>query len=157
MVKNVNLDEFEKLWNDLGKTEEGATKCYIIGAIEYANGNNDGEKMCAITLPKNYLNAKGLLGKTEKYRLNHMREDPNTPKSYLGGTVENGYEYSYDNDVVSLPQSKKGEKESKIFIQSGGKDNPTPVQLKKNKDGYWKLFNASSIATGVKRIQDDDF
>jgi hypothetical protein len=58
---------------------------------------------------------------------------------------------------VALPQSKKGEKESKIFMQSGGKDNPTPVQLKKNKEGYWKLFNASSIATGVKRIQDDDF
>ena len=133
MVKNVNLDEFEKMWNELGKTEEGAIKCYIIGAIEYANGNNDGENMCAMTLPMNYLNEKGLLGKTEKYRLNHMREVPNTPKSYLGGTVENAYDYSYDNVIVALPQSKRGEKEGKIFIQSGGKDNPTPVQLKKIK------------------------
>ena len=153
----MNLSEFEKLWEKLGTTEEGATKCYIIGAMEYINGNDDGEKMCAMTLPKPYLNVNGLLGNTEKYRLNHMKEYPNTPKSYLGGTPENGYEYSYDNDIVALPKSKKGEKASKIFIQSGGKDNPTPVELKKNKHGYWKLFNASSIATGVKKFEDDDF
>ncbi len=153
----MNLAEFEKLWNKIGKNEEGATKCYIIGAIEYANGNDDGEKMVAMTVPKTYLNIKKLLGRTEKYRLNHMRESPNNPKSYLGGTVENDYKYSYDNDIVALPQSKKGPKKSKIFIQSGGKDFPTPITLKKNKFGYWKLFNASSIATGVKKKQDDDF
>jgi len=113
--------------------------------------------MAAIALPKNHLNAKGAPGQSEQYLLDHMKEDPNIPKSYLGGTTDNGYSSSYDNEIIALPQSKKGEKESKIFIQSGGKDNPTPVQLKKNKFGIWKLFNTSSIATGVKKIQDDDF
>ena len=154
----MDLNEFEKMWNKLGKTEEGATKCYIIAAMEHVNGNKDGAKMAAMTLPKPHLNKSGLPGSSEKYLLDHMKEEGgNTPKSYLGGTVDNGYDYSYDNNITALPQSKKGDKESKIFIQSGGKDNPTPVQLKKNKDGYWKLFNTSSIGTGVKRIPDDDF
>ena len=155
----MNLSEFEKLWKKLGTTEEGATKCYIIGAIEYVNGNDEGEKMCAMTVPKNRLNDKGLLGPTEKFRITHMKEDPDTPKSYLGGTPENEYKtYSYDNDLVVLEnKSKRGEKKSKIFIQSGGKDFPTPVEMRKNKYGYWKLFSTGSIATGVKDIEDDDF
>ncbi len=154
----MKLAEFEKMWNDLAKTEEGAVKMYCIAAIEHIEGNADAEKMAAITLPKNYLNKRGLLGNTEKYRFEHMKEDGgNAPKSYLGGTPDNNYAYSYDNEIVSLPQSKKEEKKSKILIQSGGKDNPTANELKKNKHGYWKLFNVSSVATGVKRIEDDDF
>ncbi|NVM27452.1 MAG: hypothetical protein HWN65_01310 [Candidatus Helarchaeota archaeon] len=154
----MNLSEFKKLWDKLGTTEEGAIKCYIIGAIEYVNGNDDGEKMCAMTIPKNYLNKKGLLGPSEKYLLTHMKEQPDTPKSYLGGTPENDYAYSYDNDLVVLEnKSQRGEKSSKLFIQSGGKDFPTPVRLRKNKHGYWKLFSTGSIATGVKETEDDDF
>ncbi len=38
-----------------------------------------------------------------------------------------------------------------------GKDMPTPVHLRKNNDGIWKLFNVSSLATGVKRVKSGDF
>ena len=153
----MNFAEFEKMWNEQAKTEEGAVKMYILASIEYCEGNKDAKKMAALTLPKNYLNQSGMPLSSEQYRLDHMKEDPNIPKSYLGGTPDNGYSWDPNYTITALPQSKKGEKESKIFIQSGGKDNPTPVQLKKNKFGIWKLFNVSSVATGVKRIEDDDF
>ena len=154
----MNLSEFKKLWEELGTTPEGATKCYIIGAIEYAIGNDEGEKMCAMTVPKPRLNPQGLLGPTEKYRIEHMREKPDTPKSYLGGTPDNGYTYSYDNELVVLEDKcHREEKNCKIFIQSGGKHFPTPVELRKNKFGYWKLFSTGSIATWVQEIEDDDF
>ena len=51
------------------------------------------------------------------------------------------------------------EKYSKLFIQSGGKDLPTPVALAKNKDGQWKITEFSSIATGCRKpaTVEDDF
>ena len=36
-----------------------------------------------------------------------------------------------------LANSNRGDQESKIFIQSGGKDMPTPVHLRKNNNGIW--------------------
>jgi len=154
----MNYAEFEAKFNEEAKTEEGAVKMYIIAAIEYIEGNNEAKKMVSLTLPKPSLNSAGMPGSSEQYRLDHMKEDINIPRSYIGGTHANGYsDFSLDYTITSLPQSKKGEKESKIFIQSGGKDNPTPVNLKKNKFGIWKIFNISSVATGVKRIEDDDF
>ena len=75
----MNLAEFEKMWKEQAKTEEGAVKMYCIAAIEFCEGNKDAKKMVAITLPKNYLNASGMPGPSEQYRLDHMKEDPNIP------------------------------------------------------------------------------
>jgi len=55
--------------------------------------------------------------------------------------------------VVSKKDHGKG---VKIFIQSGGKDNPTPLQLRKNSSGQWKLTNYSSVCTGVKKTVEEE-
>ncbi|TXT60415.1 MAG: hypothetical protein BAJALOKI1v1_1270001 [Promethearchaeota archaeon] len=149
----MKLAEFEAKWNELGTTEEGTIKCFLIGILEYLEGNKDAEKMIEMTLPKNKIDSR------VRYYLK-SQFDKNVAGSYLGGTPDNEYTYSYDNKVhVDSKQSKRGKKESKIFVQSGGKDFASPVHLKKNKDGYWKLFNVSSLATGVKKLtsEDDDF
>ncbi len=44
----------------------------------------------------------------------------------------------------------------KIFIQSGGKDNATPLQLRKNNSGQWKLTEYSSVCTGVKKTPQEE-
>ena len=153
----LKLKDFKEMWNKLGKTEKGAIKCYLIGVLEYIEGNKMAEKMIAITLPKPQLTPKGNPGKHEKYFLSLYKKYPNIAKSYFGGTPDNNYEYSIENDLIINDNSVRGDKDSKIFVQSGGKDFGSPVHLRKNKDGYWKLFGTSSLVTGVKKIEDDDF
>jgi hypothetical protein len=75
--------------------------------------------------------------------------------SYLGGTPANKYAYSYGNNVVvDNRQTRRGDMETKLFVRSGGKDNSSPVALKKNNQGYWKVFEYSSLFTGVKPAVD---
>ena len=82
-----------------------------------------------------------------------MNSGGDAAKSYLGGSPDNGYSYDYDHPIVILPQSDRGEDESKIFVQSGGKDLPSPVHLRRNAAGIWKLFNVivlTSVASGTE-------
>jgi len=162
----MTLDEFKALWEKEGKTPEGAVKCLIIAALETVKeGNKDGKKMWGMVLPKDYVTGSGEPDTTQRTAIEQFgRQIKGTnfngaiAASYLGGTPENGYTYSYDNNVDLVQgQGKIGESEAKIFVKSGGKDNPSPVILKKNKDGYWKVFEYSSLFTGVKPIQTNDF
>ncbi len=153
----MNLAEFEGKWNKEGKTEEGTIRLFLIGVLEYLDDNKDAEKMIAMTLPKNQLDKN-----TKYYLTSQFSKTKNIAASYLGGTPDNEYKYSYDSKLEIGKQSDKGDKKSKIFVQSGGKTSGSPVHLQKNKNGYWKLFNVSSLATGVmksKSEQDaaDDF
>ncbi len=151
----MDLNEFTKMWEAKGKSEEGAIKCFLIGIMEFNKKNKDALKMIALTQPKSNLKASGDPGSIAM--LGQFKQKPNVAPSYLGGTPANGYKGSYNNDLDVQKNSQRGEKESKLFIKSGGKHSPSPVRLKKNKHGYWKLFELSSLATGVERIEDDDF
>jgi len=44
----------------------------------------------------------------------------------------------------------------KIFIDSGGKDMDTPLQLRQNNDGQWKLTEYSSVCTGVRKTPEEE-
>jgi hypothetical protein len=44
----------------------------------------------------------------------------------------------------------------KIFIDSGGKDLNTPVQLRENSSGQWKLTEYSSVCTGVRKTVEEE-
>ncbi len=161
------FDEFKEMFDEKGTDPREVILLYCIAALEYANGNDDGKYMATLCLPKNFchkdpgspsgftIDIKG-----ELYFLNQVREHPNNIKSYLGGTPDNNYEIDEDN--LKLHIIKEGIEKNKalIIIQSAGKDNPTPVELKKNKHGYWKIFKGTgSIATGVKVTaeEQDDF
>ena len=147
----MKLAEFESKWKNEGKTEEGTTKLFLIGVLEYLDGNKEAEKMVAMTLPKNKIDRN-----IKYYLKNQFSKSKNIAGSYLGGTPENDYKYSYDHSLeINKKSSKKGDKESKIFVQSGGKASASPVHLKKNNQGYWKLFNVSSLATGVQKSKSE--
>lgn len=76
-------------------------------------------------------------------------------QSYLGGTPENGYaEYSYDNSL-DLIKVEGDDAWTTVTFRSGGKDLPVSTSLKKNKRGRWKIFEYSSLITGVKDVVDD--
>jgi hypothetical protein len=162
----MSLAQFEALWASEGKTPEGSVRCLLIAALETVKENNrEGRKMWGMVLPKNYVDGKGEPDQTQRLAIDQFsRQVKGTSfkggiaASYLGGTPENGYTYSYGNKVeVDARQSRIGDEEAKLFVRSGGKDNPSPVILKKNKDGYWKIFEYSSLFTGVKPIKSNDF
>ena len=163
---NLTIDEFRNYWNNAGKTPEGTVKCLIIGVLEAIKEKNpEGMKMWGTVLPKNKVNAIGEPNRTQELAVNQFaRQVKGTDfygaiaASYLGGTQNNGYNYSYHNEiVVDKNQTRGDEKEIKLFVQSGGKDLSSPVRMKKNKYGYWKIFEYSSLFTGVKPVEDDDF
>jgi hypothetical protein len=163
---NMSLDEFKTLWETEGKTPEGSVRCLLIAVLEtLKEGNKDGKKMWAMVLPKDYVDKNGEPDSTQRLAIDQFGRIVKGTKfkggiaaSYLGGTPENGYTYSYNNKVVvDENNTKRSDNETKLFVRSGGKDNPSPVILKKNKDGYWKVFEYSSLFTGVKPIQSGDF
>ena len=70
---------------------------------------------------------------------------------------ENHYTENYGYEIKEDSKYKGGhrnENDCKIFIQSGGKDMPSPVSLRRNNQGIWKLFEFSSLYTGVKPDHD---
>ncbi|MFX1275295.1 MAG: DUF6935 domain-containing protein [Promethearchaeota archaeon] len=146
----MNLAEFEEKWKIEGKTEVGTIKCFLIAILEYLDGNEEAEKMIVLPMQENEIN------RVKYYLTTQFGRTKNIAASYLGGTPDNDYQYNYDNEVVILEsQSKRGEDKSKIFIKSGGKDLPSPVHLQKDDQGYWKLINVSSIATGVQKSKSE--
>ena len=162
----MTLEEFKKMWEEQAKTEAGAIKMYLIGVLETVKEKNpEGNKMVAMCVPKGEFSPEGKPNRSQNFYLEQFgRVVKGTDfqgaiaASYLGGTPDNMYKHTYETDLVVYEGgSKFGEKESKVFVKSGGKDNPSPVVVKKNKDGYWKLFNISSLCTGVKVIKSDDF
>ncbi len=159
----ITLEEFKAYWEQAGKTPEGSVKCLIIAALETVKeGNKDGKKMWGMVLHKDYVDGKGEV--SDRLALDQCsRQIKGTDfkgailTSYLGGTPENGYVCSYENDLVLVDTQAITDEEVKIFIQSGGKDMATPVRLRKNKDGYWKVVEYSSVYTGVKPVDNKDF
>ena len=160
----MDLEEFKAMWDEEGKKPEGAVKCLIIAALETVKEENpDGKKMWGMVLPEDEVDENGELGMTQTQELaleEFSRQVDGTDfkggiaASYLGGTPDNGYAYSYDNKiVVDTKQTKRGKTETKLFVRSGGKDNASPVLLTVNDDGYWKINEYSSLFTGVKPIE----
>ncbi len=153
----MEIGEFSEKWNSLwSRTPEGAVRAFLIGVIEYMEDRKKGSRMVAMTMPDHYLGEDGSPGR-DAFLEYFENEDGKNAKSYLGGTPENGYKCDYDHPIKALEQSVIEETRAKIFVQSGGKDLPSPVHLRRNSSGVWKVFNVSSLATGVKNIRIDDF
>jgi hypothetical protein len=162
----ITLEEFKAYWEQVGTTPEGTVKCLIIAALETVKeGNKDGKKMWGMVLHKDSVAGNGEPDNSQRLAIDQFSKQVKGTNfkgaiaaSYLGGTPENGYTCSYENDlVVDERQTIRDEEVVKLFIQSGGKDMATPIRLMKNKYGYWKIVEYSSVYTGVKPIDNKDF
>lgn len=93
------------------------------------------------------------VGMSDEYYVAELVKKPQIMRSYFGGTPENGYvpDDAFELKFVDGKPTVIEEKEAKIFVFSLGKDFPTPIGLKRNGEGIWKVFNWSSVATGVKQ------
>ncbi len=157
-----DYNDFKKRWEGEGKDHVQTVLLYLIAAWEFVKGNDAGEAMATLVLPKNYLlvdstSPSGFkLGKTERYLFYHIRENPNTIPSFLGGNPNNNYKVDPNNLEINVVQEGVSGREAVVVLQSGGKDFSTPCGLRMNKDGYWKIFKGTgSIATGVKVTEEE--
>jgi hypothetical protein len=159
----TNFDEFKSSWERDAGDPFASIMYYIIAALNIQRDEDLANAMMTVVVSKNdsledgrsasgrYLRRQGTY-----YYIGQFSKTDHIAKSYVGGTPENGYKIDEGKLVMTVVRVQdKGDKEKKIFIQSGGKDNPTPVSVARNNAGQWKLIEYSSICTGVKRTPEE--
>ncbi|MBD3188111.1 hypothetical protein GF325_14840 [Candidatus Bathyarchaeota archaeon] len=157
------MTDWKALFEELSKTPTGTIEFIIRGVILAETDKDLADQVLAFAFPKgdntedqSSISGYRLRKKGNGYYMGQFAKDKNIIRSYGGASYKNGYSFDPDNIKITVTKEDIGEKEAKIFIKSGGKDNPTPVKLKKNKHGQWKLFTGfSSMATGVRKIKDE--
>ena len=156
----MTFGEFEELFGTEARTAEGVIKCLLVAAYEwFGNGNPDGARMFGLCVPKDQLEANGAPRKSMmqdqfcKPAGKGCAKAP-IPASYLGGTPANHYTPDYAtviaDDVTYKAVRINKDNERKLFVKSGGKDCASPVLCKCNNSGIWKVFEYSSLYTGVR-------
>jgi hypothetical protein len=153
----TNFKAFQKSWEKSADDPSDSVFHFLMAIYNYCKDPAKGEPMTTVVLSKKH-NQKssgspsGLkLGPTNRRLLNHMREDNNIIKSYLGASYKEDYKFDEKNLEMSLVTKEIDDEYATVVIQSGGKDLPTPVALAKNKNNQWKIVEFSSIATGCRK------
>ena len=161
----ADYDAFEKSWKKNASDPVQSVFHFCMAAYNYCKDPDVGEPMTTLILSKKHnLQSSSLpsgykLGKTNKYLMEHMRENINIAKSYLGGDYQEDYKFDEKKLSMSLITAETDDKHGAVVIQSGGKHYPTPIKIAKNKDGHWKVIEFSSLATGCRppASAEDDF
>lgn len=162
----MTLEEFRQAWETEARTPEGAVRCLLVAVLETVKENNpEGLRMWGLTLPRDQVDAKGEPKRSQRLAVEQFgRQVKGTDfrgavaASYLGGTNTNGYAFSYEAAMqVDEAQTRRQDAEVRLFLRSGGKDLASPVTLRKNSEGRWKVIEYSSLFTGVKAIESNDF
>jgi len=82
-----------------------------------------------------------------------FRDSDYVPRSYFNGaTPDNDYEPQapYSIVVSDGPYSYQNEGYAKLYIRSGGADNPREVLLRQAKDGKWYLWD-QMLLVGIRQ------
>ncbi len=155
MIKS--FPEFKSQWEKDAGSPEDSIMYYLIAALNVESDPKLADAMMTAVVSKNDCvedgsSPSGLkLGRSAKYYIGQFKGNKNIARSYVGGTPENNYSIKESALTMTVASKQEHGKGLKIFIKSGGKDLPTPVQVAKNNAGQWKLTNYSSICTGVKK------
>ncbi|MDF1537962.1 MAG: hypothetical protein P1Q69_03575 [Candidatus Thorarchaeota archaeon] len=161
----TDFKKFKASWEKDAGTPENTIIYYLIAALNLKKNKKVGEAMMTIVISKKDCKEDGRspsglkMASRAQYFADHFLENPNSAQSYLGGTWENDYKYSKSKLTLTKVREVKHGKGLKIFIESGGRDNPVPCQLQKNSSGQWKLTEYSSFCMDVKptKTEQGDF
>ncbi|MFW9768212.1 MAG: DUF6935 domain-containing protein [Candidatus Thorarchaeota archaeon] len=158
----TSFSKFKSAWEkDAGKPEN-TIMFYLIAALNVEKDPDLGEAMMTVVVSKRDCMESGdspsgfKLRPSAKYFVGQFKRNPNIARSYVGGTYKNGYKYDKNNLTMTIVSKKEHGKGLKIFIDSGGKDLDTPVQVAQNSSGQWKMIEFSSIATGVRKTVEEE-
>ncbi len=161
----TDFKKFKDSWEKDAGSPENTIMYYLIAALNIEKDPKLADAMMTVLVHKDHCledkkSPSGLkLGRSASYFVNQFKRNPRIAASYVGGTPENGYKYKKAKLVMTVVKKQDYQGGLKIFIQSGGKDLGTPLQLRKNSKGQWKLTEYSSVCTGVKPTlqEKDDF
>jgi hypothetical protein len=158
----TSFSKFKNEWEKNAGDPENTIMYYLIAALNIEKDQDLADAMMTVVVSKDDSLEDGSspsgrkLGRSAKYYVGQFLKNKNIARSYVGGTPENDYKISKDSLTMTVVKTENQSKGVKIFIQSGGKDMPTPVYLRKNNSGQWKLTNYSSICTGVKKTHHEE-
>ena len=158
----TSFSKFKSEWEKDSGKPENSIMYYLIAALNIEKDPKLADSMMTVVVSsKDCLEDGGSpsglkLGKSAKYYIGQFKKNQNIARSYVGGTNTNQYKFSKSALTMNVVRTEKQAKGVKIFIQSGGKDMPTPVYLQQNSSGQWKLTNYSSICTGVKKTVEEE-
>lgn len=152
----TKFDEFQSSWEKDAKEPENTILYYLIAALNLEKNQKTAEAMMSVVITKDDLREDGSspsgykLGNRAGYFVEQFLESKNNARSYVGGTNENDYSIDWEKLTLTIIKKQDYMGGVKIFVHSGGRDNPVPCQLKKNNKGQWKLTEYSSFCMGVK-------
>ena len=102
----------------------------------------------------NHLRGPRPLGGGEiSFLKDRFRDGDHVPRSYFNGsTPQNDYQPQapYTITVFENPYSYQNEGYAKLFIRSGGADNPREVVMRQAKDGKWYLWD-QFLMVGIRQ------
>ena len=93
-------------------------------------------------------------GSDKQFIADRFRDKDYVPRSYFAGaTPSNDYQpvAPYTVELRENQYTYSVDGIAKLFIPSGGADDPRPIQLRKAKDGKWYLWEYSSILLGIRQ------
>ena len=93
-------------------------------------------------------------GSDKQFIADRFRDKDYVPRSYFAGaTPSNDYRpvAPYTVELRENQYTYSVDGMAKLFIPSGGADDPRPIQLRKAKDGKWYLWEYSSILLGIRQ------
>ena len=164
----TDFKEFKTAWEANAGDQIQSVFYFAIAVYNYCILDKQiGENMATLILAKTFLLKKSgsptgfkINPAGDGYLMEHMRESPRIIKSYFGGTDKNNYEMDPENLDMHVTgkyegKTQRGIPEGCINLQSGGKDFETPMFLRRNNKGQWKMFGFSSLATGVKETEEE--
>jgi len=158
----TSFSKFKSEWEKEAGKPENNIMYYLIAALNIEKDPDLADAMMTVVVSKrDCIEDAGSpsgqkLGRSAKYFVGQFKQNKNIARSYVGGTYKNGYKFNKDNLVMTVTKKQEHGKGLKIFIDSGGKDMDTPVQLQQNNAGQWKLTEFSSIATGVRKTVEEE-
>ncbi|MHA1211423.1 MAG: DUF6935 domain-containing protein, partial [Candidatus Heimdallarchaeota archaeon] len=161
LIKGSMITDFKKFksaWEKHADDPAQSVFYLVIAALNYSVDDKVlGDAMATIPLAKTHnekveFTPSGLkLGPSNRKLFQYMRNDPNIAKSYLGADYTNDYAFNAKKLEMKVLATVIDSGQASVIIQSGGKDNPTPIKLAENKNGQWKVIEFSSLATGVRK------
>lgn len=158
-VKKSFITDFKKFkdsWEKDAGSPENTIMYYLIAALNVETNPKLADAMMTVLVHSDHCledkkSPSGFkLGRSASYFVGQFKRNPRIAASYVGGTPENDYKYKKTGLVLTVVKKQEYQGGLKIFIQSGGKDLGTPLQLRQNSSGQWKLTEYSSVCTGVK-------
>jgi len=164
-MSSERFSQFKSRFETSGKDPVEVVKLLVEAMVVLDSDTDLGKQMMALVMSKRDLDeTPGTLSGFSLRRTNQVPQrlarDPNIARSYAGGTAQNDYRdfdpanlrieidtnYSAQRQGVDYPEPGK----AKFFVKSGGADTPRPVALARNRAGYWKVTELSSLSMGVR-------